>query len=176
MIQAVTSIAGVLATYWAAVTAGERAGRPLLSLSDVSRAMLVSAILSAMVFLIGAIWSFLADSMSFPAADAEYHVLHAWLVLVGPVVALVIVPACYAASALHVGGFRLNDRWRIYGFPSAVTAIYAGLNVMSLMSDRVEAWLQVGIWSYALLPIHGLAVFASWFVYVDGMDRWVARN
>ena len=175
MILAVTVIVGALATAWAVATAGARSGSPRSSVADVSIALMVSVILSVGVYAIGVVWAVLADYASALNVNIRYNVLHAWLVLVGPIVSLVIVPGAYAAAnALQQGRFRLNDRWRTYGFPSLVTAIYVILNVISFVTDEIGGWSQASLWSYALLPLHCVAVFASWIVYLVGMDRWVA--
>jgi hypothetical protein len=177
MIQAVTIIVGSIAAFWATAVASQRGGSPHSSLSGVLKAMAVSLVLSGIVFLMGAAWCFLADSAPFSDADGGWQVLHAWIALVGPVVSLVIVPASYAAvTSLQLSRFQLSDRWRSYGFPSLVALIYSALNVMSFVSDRTETWSQIGLWSYSLLPMHCFAVFASWIVFVGGMDRWAARN
>jgi hypothetical protein len=177
MIQAATIIVGSIATFWATAAASQRGGSLHSSLSGVSKAMAVSLVLSGVMFLIGAAWCFLADSAPFSDANGGRQVLHAWIALVGPVVSLVIVPASYAAAtSLQLSRFQLSDRWRFYGFPSLVALIYAALNVMSFVSDRNGGWSQIGLWSYSLLPMHCFAVFASWIVYVGGMDRWAAKN
>ena len=175
MILAVTLIIGALATYWATATAGTRGRSPRSSIADISTAMLVSAMLSGIVYAMGAVWAVLANSASPSNGNVRYDVLHAWLVLVGPVVSLAIVPAAYAAgNLLQQRHFRLSDRWRTYGFPSAVAAIYITLNVISFVTDEIGGSPQVSLWKYALIPLHCVAVFASWIVYVIGMDRWVA--
>ncbi len=175
MILAATLIIGALSTYWAVATAGARSERPRSSLADVSAAMIVSAMLCVGVYAIGVVWAVLADYASASTGNFRYDVLHAWLVLVGPIVSLVIVPAAYAAgNLLQQRHFRLSDRWRAYGFPSAVAAIYIILNVISFVTDEIGGSPQVSLWKYALIPLHCLAVFASWIVYVIGMDRWVA--
>jgi len=46
--------------------------------------------------------------------------------------------------------------------------------VISFITDEIGGWSQVSLWNYALLPMHCLAVFASWIVYLGGMDRLVA--
>ncbi len=138
---------------------------------------MASVILSVGVYAIGVVWAVLADQASASSVNARYNVLHAWLVLVGPIVSLVIVPSAYAAAnALRASRFQLSERWRRYGFPSVVTAIYLVLNVISFVTDEIGGWSQVSLWKYALLPLHCLAVFASWIVYVVGMDRWVAAR
>ena len=174
MILAVTLIVGALATYWATATAGTRGGSPRSSIADISTAMLVSAMLSGVVYAMGAVWAVLADSASPSNGNVRYDVLHAWLILVGPMVSLVIVPAAYAAANTLWNRLRLSDRWRTYGFPSIVASIYVALNVISFVTDEIGGWSQVSLWNYALLPMHCLAVFASWIVYLGGMDRWVA--
>ncbi len=175
MILAVTLIVGALATYRATATAGRRGGSPRSSIADISTAMLVSAMLSGVVYAMGAVWAVLADSASPSNGNVRYDILHAWLVLVGPIVSLVIVPTAYAAAnTLQRNGLRLSDRWRTYGFPSIVASIYVALNVIFFITDEIGGWPQVSLWNYALLPMHCLAVFASWIVYLGGMDRWVA--
>ena len=176
MILAVTLIIGALATYWATATAGARGGSPRSSIVDVSTAMLVSAMLSGIVYAMGAVWAVLADSASPSNGNVRYDVLHAWLILVGPIVSLVIVPTAYAAANTLRNGLELSDRWRTYGFPSIVASIYVALNVISFVTDEIGGWSQVSLWNYALLPMHCLAVFASWIVYLGGMDRWVAAR
>jgi hypothetical protein len=107
--------------------------------------------------------------------NVRYDVLHAWLVLVGPIVSLVIAPAaCAAGNLSQQRHFRLSDRWRTYGFPGAVAAIYIILNVVSFVTDEIGGSSQVSLWKYALIRFIAFAVFASWIVYVIGMDRWVA--
>jgi hypothetical protein len=177
MIQAVTIIVGLIATFWASAAASQRGGSHHFSLSGISKAMAVSLVLSGVVFLIGAAWCFLADSAPFSDAQGGWQVLHAWIVQVGPVVSLVIVPASYAgATSLQLSRLQLSDRWRFYGFPGLVALIYVALNVVSFVSDRTEGWSQVSLWSNSLLPMHCFAVFVSWIVYVGGMDRWAAKN
>ena len=175
MILAATLIIGALSTYWAVATAGARSGRPRSSFADVSAAMIVSAVLGVGVYAIGVVWAILADYASASIVNVRYNVLHAWLVLVGPVVSLAIVPAAYATgNLLQQRHFRLSDRWRRYGFPSVVSAIYIILNVISFVTDEIGGSSEVSVWKYALIPLHCVAVFASWIVYVIGMDRWVA--
>jgi hypothetical protein len=100
--------------------------------------MIVSAMLCVDVYAIGVVWAVLADYASASMGNVRYDVLHAWLVLVGPIVSLVIVPAAYAAgNTLHWSRFRLSNRWRTYGFPGVVTAIYLILNVISFVIDEI---------------------------------------
>ena len=174
MILAVTLIAGALATYWAGGRAlsGRRS-----SFADVAAAMTASVTLSVGVFAIGAAWTVLADYASASPINVRYDVLHAWLILVGPIVSLVVIPAAYGATnVLQRGRFGLGDRWRTYGFPSLVAAVYIALNVISFATDEIGGWSQVSPWKYALIPLHCLAVFASWIFYVRGMDRFAARR
>ena len=143
MILAVTLIIGALATYWATATAGALSGSQRSSIADVSMAMMISVALSGIVYAIDAVWSVLADSASASTDKVHYSVLHAWLVFVGPVVSLVVLPAAYAtANVLQLKGFRLSDRWRTYGFPSIVAAIYVTLNVNSYLTDKVGGWSE----------------------------------
>ena len=177
MILAVTFTFGALATYWAITTAGVRGGSPRSSIAEVLTAMAVSTLLSGIVYAMGGVWAVLADLASNSSGNAQFDVLRTWLVLVGPIVAFVIVPAAYAAAtALQQNGFRLSDRWRTYGFPSIVAAIYLTLNVISFITEEIWRWSQVSLWTYALVPVHCVAVYASWIVYVAGTDRLVARS
>ena len=177
MILAVTLIAGALATYWATVSARALSGGPRSSFADVAAAMRASVTLSVGVFAIGAVWTVLADYATASPVNVRYDVLHAWLILVGPIVSLVIIPAAYGATnVFQQGRFGLGDCWRTYGFPSLVAAVYIALNVISFATDEIGGWSQVSLWKYALIPLHCLAVFASWIFYVRGMDRFVARR
>ena len=177
MILAVTLILGALATYWSVASAGVLGGRLSLSIAHVSIAMMVSVILSSLVYATGALWAVLADSASTSNGNVRYNVLHAWLVLVGPVVSLVIVPSAYAiANALPRRGVRLTNRWRKYGFASIVAAIYVALNVVSYLTDPIGGWSEVNLWRYTPIPLHCVAVFVSWIVYVMGMDWWIFQN
>lgn len=113
MIVAATLIVGVLATYWATATARARSGRPCSSLADVAEAMMASVTLSVGVYAIGVVWAVLADYNSASTVNVRYNILRAWLVLAGPIVSVVIIPAAYAAAnVLQQGRFRLGDRWR----------------------------------------------------------------
>ena len=177
MILAITFILGALATFWSVASAGVLGGRLSLSIAHVSIAMMVSVILSGGVYATGALWAVLADSASTSNGNIRYNVLHAWLVLVGPVVSLVIVPSAYAiANALQRRGLRLTNRWRKYGFASIVAAIYVTLNVVSYLTDPIGGWSEVSLWRYTPIPLHCVAVFVSWIVYVVGMDWWIFRN
>ena len=139
--------------------------------------MAASTLLSGIVYAMGAVWAALADLASDSTGNAQFDVLRTWLVLVGPIVAFVVVPAVYAtATALQQNGFRFSDRWRTYGFPSIVSAIYLTLNVISFITEELWRWPQVNLWSYALVPIHCLVVYASWIIYVAGTDQLVART
>ena len=174
MILAVTLILGALATYWAVASAGILGGRLSLSIAHVSIGMMVSVILSGVVYATGALWAVLADSASTSDGNVRYNVLHAWLVLVGPVVSLVIVPSAYAiANALQRRGL-LTNRWRKYGFASIVAAIYVTLNVVSYLTDPIGGWSDVSPWRYTPIPLHCVAVFVSWIVYIVGMDWWIS--
>lgn len=176
MILAITFMIGAAAAYWSMTTAGARGGSSRSSIADVSMAMMVSLILSGFVYAMGALWAVLADA-STSSGNVRYDVFRAWLVLVGPIVSLVIVPAAYAASnALQQHGFPLTDRWRMFGFPSIVVATYLILNVVSIVTGGIGGWAEVSLWSYALVPVHGAAVFASYVAYAAGMDRLVART
>ena len=136
MILAVTLILGALATYWSVASAGVHGGRLSLSIAPVSIAMMVSVILSGVVYATGALWAALADSASASNGNVGYNVLHAWLVLVGPVVSLVIIPSADATiNALQRRGLQLTNRWRKYGFASIVATIYVVLNVVSYLTD-----------------------------------------
>jgi hypothetical protein len=177
MILAVTFILGALATYWSAASAGVLGGRLRLSIARVSIAMMVSVILSGVVYATGAIWAVLADLASTSNGNVRYNVLHAWLVLVGPFVSLVVVPSAYAtANALQRRGARLTNRWRKYGFASIVTAIYVTLNAVSYLTDPIGGWSEVSLWRYSPIPLHCVAVFVSWILYVVGMDWWMFKN
>jgi hypothetical protein len=177
MILAVTFTFGALATYWAITTARVRGGSPPSSIVEILIAMAVSTLLSGIVYAMGGVWAVLADLASSSNGNTQFDVLRAWVALVGPIVAFVVVPAAYAAAnALQQNGFRLGDRWRIYGFPSIVAAIYLTLNVISFVTDEIwRWWSQLSLWSYVLVPVHCVAVYASWIVYVAGNDRLVTR-
>jgi hypothetical protein len=111
-----------------------------------------TAIPSSMFFVLGSFWS-------------------------GRLWRLLSCPPLTATNALQQNGFRLSDRWRIYGFPSIVAAIYLTLNVISFITDEIWRWSQLSLWScYALVLLHCFAVYASWIVYVAGTDRLVARS
>ena len=175
MILAVILIVGALAAYWAAATARARRGGALASFAGVVGAMTVSVMLSVGVFAIGVVWTVLADYASASPDSVGRDILHAWLILVGPIVSLVIIPAAYAGTnVLQLGRFELGDRWRTYGFPSLVAAVYLALNVISFATDEIGGWSEVSLWKYAVIPLHCLAVFGSWIFYVAGMDRLVA--
>ena len=177
MILAVTFILGALATYWSAASAGVLGGRLRLSIARVSIAMMVSVILSGVVYATGAIWAVLADLASTSNGNVRYNVLHAWLVLVGPFVSLVVVPSAYAtANALQRRGVRLTNRWRKYGFASILIAIYLTLNAVSYLTDPIGGWSEVSLWRYSPIPFHCVAVFVSWILYVVGMDWWMFKN
>ena len=139
--------------------------------------MVVSVILSGVVYATGALWAILGDLASTSDGNVRYNVLHAWLVLVGPVVSLVIVPSAYAtANTLQRWGLRrlrLTNGWRKYGFASIVAAIYITLNVVSYLTDPIGGWSEVSLWRYAPIPLHCVAVFVSWIVYVVVMDWWI---
>jgi hypothetical protein len=176
MILAVTLILGALATYWSVASTGEHGGRLSWSIVPVSIAMMVSVILSGAVYATGALWAALADSASVSNGNLRYNVLHAWLVLVGPAVSLVIIPSAYAtANVLQRRGLRLTNRWRKYGFASIVAAIYVAMNVVSYLTDPI-GWSEVSLWRYTPIPVHCVAVFVSWIVYVVGMDWWSFQN
>ena len=177
MILAVTFILGALATYWSVASASVLGGRSSLSIGHVSIAMTVSVLLSGVVYATGAIWAGLADTASTSNGNVHYNVVHAWLVLVGPVVSLVIVPSAYAtANALQRRGLRLTKRWRKYGFAGIVAAMYIALNVVSYLTDPIGGWAEVSLWRYTPIPLHCVAVFVSWIVYVVGMDWWIFQN
>lgn len=99
MILAVTFTFGALATYWAIMTAGVRGGSPRSSIAEVLTAMAVSTLLSGIVYAMGGVWAALADLASDSSGNAQFDVLRTWLVLVGPIVAFVVVPAAYAAAS-----------------------------------------------------------------------------
>ena len=177
MILAVTFIVGALATYWSVASARVLGGRLSLSIAQISIAIMVSAILSGVVYITGALWAVLADSASTLNGNVRYDVLHAWLVLVGPVVSLVIVPSAYAtANTLQRRGLRLTNSWKKYGFASIVAAIYVTMNVMSYLTDPIGGWSEVSLWRYTPIPLHCVAVFFSWIVYVVGMDWWIFQK
>ena len=177
MITAITLAIGALATYLAAIVALRRAGVSEVHGWHVSRAVIVSLVLSGVVFAIGAAWSVTADAIAFSNSVVDFAVLHAWLVLVGPVVSLVIVPACYvAATGFDLQRRRPSNRWRTFGFPSVVAAAYAGLNLWSFATDPAGGRSKVPVWSYAPIAMHFIAVYASWMAYLGGMDRWAAKS
>ena len=175
MILAVIFILGALSTYWSVASAGLLGGRLSLSIGHVSIAMMVSVLLSGAVYAMGALWVVLADLASASSGNVRYYnVLHAWLVLVGPVVSLVILPSAYAtANVLQRRVRRLTNRWRKYGFASIVSAIYLALNVVSYLTDPIGGWSEVALWRYMPIPLHCVTVFVSWIVYVAGMDWWI---
>jgi hypothetical protein len=177
MILVITLAIGAFTTYLAAIAALRRAGISDAYGCDVSRATSVSLVLSGVVFAIGAAWSVPADAISFSNGVVNFEVLHAWLALVGPVVSLVIVPTFYAAATvIDLQGRRPSDRWRTFGFPSLVAAVYAGLTIWSFATDPVGGWSRAPLWAYAPIPLHFIAVYASWIVYLRGMDRWAAKS
>lgn len=177
MTLALTLAIGAVATYLAAIAALRRGGISKAYVHQVSKAMIVSLLLSGIVFAIGAAWSVPADAVSTSTGIIHFEILHAWLVLVGPAVSFVIVPASYwATSELSLAGTHLNDRWRNYGFPSVVAAIYAGLTLWSFVTDPIGGWSMAPPWTYMLIPLHFIAVYASWILYLRGMDRWAAEN
>ena len=178
MILAVTFIVGTLATYWSVASAGLLGGRLTLSIAHVSIAMIVSVLLSGVVYATGALWAVLADLASTSSGNVRYYnVLHAWLWLVGPVVSLVVIPSAYAtANVLERRGLRLTNRRRKYGFASIVATTYLALNVVSYLTDPIGGWSEVALWRYAPIPLHCVAVFVSWIVYVMGMDWWIFHN
>ena len=177
MILVATLAIGTATTYFAAVAALRRAGITNAYGCDAARAIIVSLALSGVVFAIGAAWSVPADAVSISNSVVNFEVFHAWLVLVGPVVSLVIVPTFYAvATVIDLQGGRPSDRWRTFGFPSLVAAVYAGLTIWSFATDPVGGWSRAPLWAYAPIPLHFIAVYASWIVYLRGMDRWAANS
>ncbi len=178
MILAATFIVGTLATYWSVASAALPGGRFTLSIAQVLIAMMVSVLLSGVVYATGALWAVLADLASTSSGNLRYYnVLHAWLVLVGPVVSLLVIPSAYAtANVLHQRGRWPTNLWRKYGFASIVATIYLALNVISYLTDPIGGWSEVALWRYAPIPLHCVAVFVSWIVYVAGMDWWIFHN
>jgi hypothetical protein len=137
--------------------------------------MAISVILSGVVYAAGALWAVLADFSSTSNGSIRFNVLHAWLV--GPVVSLVIVPSAYAiANGLRWRGQWLTERWRKHGFASIVATLYVTLNIVSYLTDPIGGWSEIALWRYAPIPLHCVAVFVTWIVYVEGMDWWIFRN
>ena len=173
MILAVTLIIGALATYWATATAGSgaeaRARRLRIFRRRCSSPQCSAALCTR--------WARFGRSLPFcvtlerqcPVRCSSRMADFGWA---GGL-------ACYCSRRLRGGKPvveppRLSDRWRTYGFPSVVAAIYVTLNVISFVTDEIGGWSQASLWNYALLPLHCVAVFASWIVYLMGMGRWVA--
>ena len=50
------------------------------------------------------------------------------------------------------------------------------MNVMSYLTDQIGGWSEVSIWRYTPIPLHCVAVFFSWIVYVVGMDWWIFQK
>ena len=177
MILAVTLIVGALATYWATATAGTRGGGARARRLRILRRRCWSPQCSAASCMRWARFGRSLPILRHPrtAMSGTMFFTHGWFWW-GRSCRSLLVPAAYAAANTLQNGLQLSDRWRTYGFPSIVASIYVALNVISFVTDEIGGWSQVSLWNYALLPMHCLAVFASWIVYLGGMDRFVARR
>jgi hypothetical protein len=159
------------------LAARRRARRKGFSGPRQAYGVVLSTMLSGLVFIIGAAWSLLADAAQSSYAPLGHDVLRAWLVLVGPIVSLIAVPGIYAIETeLQNLTNRPTDRERLLGFPTAVVVVYASLNIASLVFDKRAPSFQVEPVTYVLLATHCVAIYASWILYVIGMDKWIVLS